>query len=155
MKPIAKSWTKFDYTQCDYFMNFADKHNMIKRGHAALWAKHPFYPDFLWSGDSWKLEDFAKRYIKSTVGRYKGRVLAWDVVNEAIEDRAPYKIRTNTPWGRINGGMENFICNTFKWAHEADPHAQLFYNDYGHSSRDGGWYGGRGDSIYNMVKRMK
>jgi len=51
--------------------------------------------------------------------------------------------------------MEDFICKTFKWAHSADPNAQLFYNDYGHSARDGGWYGGRGDAIYNMIKNLK
>lgn len=125
---------------------------MVVRGHAALWAKDPFYPDFIrWEQNAGKIEDFMRRYIKATVGRYRGRALAWDVVNEAITDRAPYQVRTNTPWYKVN----DFICKSFKWAHEADPTAQLFYNDYGHSSRDGGWYGGRGDAVYNMIKDLK
>lgn len=120
MKPIAKSWNNFDYSKCDKVLSFAEQNNMHFRGHAALWAKDPFYPDFLkWEKSAWKIEDFMKRYIKTTVGRYKGRVLAWDVVNEAITDRSPYKIRTDTPWNKVN----DFVCKAFKWAHEADPKA--------------------------------
>ena len=73
------------------------------------------------------------------------------MVNEAIDDKAPYGIRTNVPWHLV----DDFICKSFKWAHQADPHAQLFYNDYGHASMDAGWYGGRGDSIYKMIKDLK
>lgn len=149
MKPIAKSWTNFDFSKCDKVMNFAQQNNMRFRGHAALWAKDPFYPDFLkWEKSAWKIEDFMKRYIKAAVGRYRGRAFAWDVVNEAITNDAPYRIRTDTPWNKV----DDFICKAFKWAHEADPNAQLFYNDYGHSAMDGGWYGGRGDAIFNMIK---
>jgi len=47
MKPIAKSWTDFDYSGCDLVMDFAQKNNMAFRGHNTLWAKDPFYPDFV------------------------------------------------------------------------------------------------------------
>ena len=91
-----------------------------------------------------------KNYIYSTVGRYKGQAVAWDVVNEAIDNAAPYPVRTDVPWARV----DDFICKSFKWAHEADPDTQLFYNDYGHAAMDG-WYGGRGNVIFNMIKDMK
>ena len=108
-------------------------------------------PDFIrWEKNAWKIEDFMKRYIHTTVGRYKGQAFAWDVVNEAINDRPPYGIRTDVPWHHVN----DFMCKAFKFAHEADSSAQLFYNDYGHSAMDG-WYGGRGNSIFKMIKDMK
>jgi len=59
MKPIAKDWNNFDYSKCDYVMNWAAKNNIKHRGHAALWNKDPYYPGFLWSGNAWKIEDFA------------------------------------------------------------------------------------------------
>jgi endo-1,4-beta-xylanase len=76
--------------------------------------------------------------------------VAWDVVNEAIENAKPYNVRTDTPFYLV----DDFICKSFKWAHEADPDTQLFYNDYGHSAMDG-WEGGRGDVIFDMIKDMK
>ena len=83
------------------------------RGHAALWAKDPFYPDFVkWETNAWKIEQFMENYIKTTLGRYKGKAFAWDVVNEAITDRSPYEIRT-TAWSKV----PDFICKAFKWAH--------------------------------------
>ena len=151
MKQIAKTINDFDYSLCDGMVRYAENNGMEFRGHAALWAKSPFYPDFIrWETDKNKIENFMKNYITTTVGRYKGRVKAWDVVNEAIADKSPYAIRTDTPWAKV----DDFICKSFKWAHAADPNAQLFYNDYGHSAMDG-WYGGRGDSIFKMVKSLK
>lgn len=75
MKPIAKGWetSKWNYAQCDYVAKFAKDNGMKFRGHAALWAKDPFYPDFVkWESQAWKIEDFMKRYIMNTVSRYKG-----------------------------------------------------------------------------------
>ena len=152
MKPIAKSWTDWDYKMCDAILHYAEKNNMAFRGHATLWAKDPFYPDFVKQEKSAaKIEDFMKNYIQTTMKRYKGKAFAWDVVNEAITDRAPYRVRTDTPWAKV----DDFICKAFKWAHEADPDAQLFYNDYGHLAMDGGWYGGRSDAAYNLIKDLK
>lgn len=48
MKPIAKSWTNFDYKYCDQVLEWAEKNNMVFRGHAALWNKDPFYPGWVW-----------------------------------------------------------------------------------------------------------
>ncbi len=71
-----------------------------------------------------------KSHILTVAGHFKGQVLGWDVVNEAIDDRAnnePANLR-NDAWYRAIG--PDFLTMAFKWAHEADPEAQLYYNDY-------------------------
>jgi len=64
-------------------------------------------------------------HIHKVVGRYKGRIKAWDVVNEALNDDGSLR---KTPWYRIIG--EDYIAKAFQFAHEADPAAELRYNDY-------------------------
>lgn len=67
-------------------------------------------------------------HIHTVVGRYKGKIKVWDVVNEAISDGGPNVLR-NSPWLQIIG--PDFIAKAFEYAHEADPDAILRYNDYG------------------------
>jgi endo-1,4-beta-xylanase len=64
-------------------------------------------------------------HIFTVVGRYKGRIKGWDVVNEALNEDGTLR---QSPWLRIAG--EDFITKAFEWAHEADPAAELYYNDY-------------------------
>jgi endo-1,4-beta-xylanase len=68
-----------------------------------------------------------KAHIYTVVNHFKGTVYAWDVVNEAISDE-PGEYLRNSPWLQICGPA--YIDSAFKWAHEADPNALLFYNDY-------------------------
>ncbi len=72
-----------------------------------------------------------KDHITTLVGRYKGRVVGWDVVNEAIDDRGAGQTENlrNFSWYRTVG--PDVLTVAFKWAHEADPDAELYYNDYG------------------------
>ena len=72
-------------------------------------------------------------HIATVVGRYKGKIKVWDVVNEAIDDRGTNILR-NSPWLRIIG--PDFIAKAFEYAHEADPDAILRYNDYGLENPD-------------------
>ena len=69
-----------------------------------------------------------REHIHAVVGRYKGKVKVWDVVNEAISDSGPDVLR-RSPWSAIIG--PDFIAKAFEYAHEADPEAILRYNDYG------------------------
>jgi endo-1,4-beta-xylanase len=80
----------------------------------------------------------------TVVGHYKGRIYAWDVVNEAINDDGTLR---DTVWLR-NIGSE-YIELAFRWAHEADPQALLFYNDYGAEG-----LGVKSDAVYNLVKNL-
>ena len=68
-------------------------------------------------------------HIHTVVGRYKGRIKSWDVVNEAIADGGGTNILRSSPWSQIIG--PDFIAKAFQFAHEADPDAILRYNDYG------------------------
>jgi endo-1,4-beta-xylanase len=64
-------------------------------------------------------------HIQTVVGRYKGRIQSWDVVNEALNEDGTLR---QSPWLKIIG--EDYIAKAFQYAHEADPQAQLTYNDY-------------------------
>ncbi len=68
-------------------------------------------------------------HIHAVVGRYKGRIKSWDVVNEAIADGTGTNVLRATPWSEIIG--PDFVAKAFQYAHEADPDAILRYNDYG------------------------
>jgi endo-1,4-beta-xylanase len=69
-----------------------------------------------------------REHIQTVVGRYKGKIKVWDVVNEALSDGGPDVLR-KSPWSVIIG--RDFIEKAFQYAHEADPDAILRYNDYG------------------------
>ena len=66
-----------------------------------------------------------REHIRTVVGRYKGRIRGWDVVNEALNEDGTMR---ESPWQRIIG--DDFVVQAFQWAHEADPAAELYYNDY-------------------------
>src|SRR5438094_1833132 len=65
-------------------------------------------------------------HIHTVVGRYKGRIKGWDVVNEALQANG---LMRPSPWYKIIG--EDYVANAFQFAYEADPKAELYYNDYG------------------------
>jgi endo-1,4-beta-xylanase len=85
-----------------------------------------------------------KEHIGTVVGRYKGKVKGWDVVNEAIEDDGTFR---RTKYYEIIG--EDYIRLAFQFAHEADPEAELYYNDYSMANP------GRRDGVVAMVKKLK
>ncbi len=145
LKPPAvwKGPQQYDFAAGDFVMGapgkkgWADKHKMKVRGHVLVYAKDEGYTLPQWlkgpQGDVSK-EQASKLlhdYIHAVVGRYKGKIAMWDVVNEAIDDRPnngnPYNLR-NTYWVRKLG--PEFLVLAFKWAHEADPDAELYYNEY-------------------------
>jgi endo-1,4-beta-xylanase len=86
-----------------------------------------------------------KEHITQVVTRYKGKVYAWDVVNEVLDDDDS-KFYRNTEWYKICG--EEYIAKAFQWAHEADPDALLFYNDYNTE------FAGRRDKVFKLVKPL-
>jgi GH35 family endo-1,4-beta-xylanase len=155
MKPIITQpqegvWV---WANADNIARFATSNGIALRGHTLIWhgqtGRWMFYDD---KGKLVKKEVLFERmraHIHAVVGRYKGRVYAWDVVNEAIADDAnaenPYR---QSLYYQICGSDE-FIRKAFEYAREADPDALLFYNDYNESVPH------KRDRIYNMVKEMK
>lgn len=131
MGPIHPRADRFNWAAADSVVAFATARNMAVRGHTLVW--HSQTPDWLFKGEGDQQvikEELLKRikaHIDSVVGRYKGRVFAWDVVNEAISDQKEEFYRPSLFY-QICG--EEYIQKAFEWAHAADPSALLFYNDY-------------------------
>jgi len=134
------------FDQTDEIVAFAEANGMKVRGHTLVW--HSQNPG--WLARKIKTRDEAiavlKDHIQTVVGRYKGRIAAWDVVNEAVDDSTG-ELR-ESPWLTAIG--PDYIALAFQFAHEADPAAKLYYNDYGAEG-----VGGKGDAVYELVKGLK
>ena len=132
----------------DAFVNFGTQHNMHIVGHTLGW--HSQIPDSVFKnkdGSYISKEALAKKqqeHITTLVDRYKGKIAAWDVVNEAVGD--DNNMRTSH-WYNIMG--DDFLVNAFNLAHETDPKAHLMYNDYNNEQA-----GKRGATI-EMLKRLQ
>ena len=128
---------RYNWDAADNFVAFCEKNGMAVIGHCLVW--HSQVPRWVFRDDSGNdltrdaLLARMKDHIMTVAGRYKDRIKGWDVVNEALNENGTLR---NSPWLRIIGeGSEDrqydFIENAFRWAHEADPRAELYYNDYG------------------------
>lgn len=121
----------YDWKQADSIAAFAQRNGMKMRGHTLVW--HNQTPKWLFVDQSGKdvskevLLQRMREHIHAVVSRYKGKVFAWDVVNEAISDQKDEYLRKSKFLDIIG---EEYIQKAFEFAHEADPKAQLFYNDY-------------------------
>jgi endo-1,4-beta-xylanase len=142
--PIERARGAEDFTGGDAIANFAAARGMRVKGHALVW--HQAVPSWVnaLSPDDLRVE--LERHIRSVAAHYRGRVVAWDVVNEAIADTT-FGLRDST--FRLKLG-DRYIADAFRIAHEADPQALLFYNDYG-----GEGMGGKSDAIYNLVSGLR
>ncbi len=131
MGPIHPKENEYFWADADSIVTFAERNNMKMRGHTLCW--HNQTPDWMFvdaKGDTVSKEVLLGRlkdHITTVVSRYKGNIYAWDVVNEVISDQADEFYR-QSPWYKISG--EDYIAEAFRYAHEADPQALLFYNDY-------------------------
>jgi len=120
---------KYLFDLADQYVAFGEKHHMFIVGHNLVW--HSQVPDWVFHDDKGNLVDrdtLLKRlhdHISTVVGRYKGRIQSWDVVNEALNEDGTLR---QSPWLKIIG--DDYIAKAFQYAHEADPQAQLTYNDY-------------------------
>ncbi|UCD37635.1 MAG: endo-1,4-beta-xylanase [Fidelibacterota bacterium] len=121
--------TVYDFTLADSLVAYGARHQMHIAGHVLVW--HNQTPGWVFKGKSGKpasrkvLLRRLKEHIMTVVGRYKGRIDGWDVLNEALEDNGQLK---QSQWMQIIG--EDYIRKSFEWAHEADPEAELYYNDF-------------------------
>ena len=145
MGPLRPTRNTFFWADADAIVAFAETHAQRVHGHTLVW--HRQNPGWLalrsWTRD--ELLDVLHEHIAAVVGRYKGRVQLWDVVNEAVDDDG--SLRPNL-WLRIIG--PDYIEKAFRWAHEADPAAILLYNDYG-----GEGLGRKSDAIYGLLRDLR
>ncbi len=137
---------RYTFEGADTIVDFAEAHDMWVRGHTLVW--HQSLPAWIqnaeFTQEAW--HQVLHDHITTVVGRYQGRVQVWDVVNEAIGSDGPGNLRS-TVW--LEGIGPDYIDKAFTWAHEADPHALLFYNDYG-----GEDMGLKSNQVYNLVQGM-
>lgn len=131
MGPIHSKEDFYYWKDVDSIVAFAQRNGLKVRGHTLCW--HEQTPSWMFTdehGNQVTKEVLLRRlkdHITTVVSRYKGKIYAWDVVNEAIDDN-PKNFLRNSKWYEICG--EDFIIKAFEYAHEADPNALLFYNDY-------------------------
>lgn len=146
--PIQPEEGKFDFELADKFVEFGEKNNMFITGHCLVWhsqAPRWFFTDSLGNDVTPEvLTERMKTHIFTVVGRYKGKIKGWDVVNEAVEDNGSYR---NSKFYQILG--EDFIKLAFQFAHEADPEAELYYNDYSMAIPT------KRDGVVAMVKKLQ
>src|SRR5215211_6212738 len=120
---------KYDFAASDRFVEFGEKHKMFIVGHTLVW--HNQTPRWVFEDahgkpvDRETLLSRLREHIFKVVGRYKGRIKGWDVVNKAINQDGTIR---QSPWFKIIG--EDYLVKAFQFAHEADPNAELYYNDY-------------------------
>jgi endo-1,4-beta-xylanase len=119
----------FEFEPADRYVAFGEKYNMFIIGHTLVW--HNQTPKWVFEDDKGKpvsreaLLERLHDHISRVVGRYKGKIRGWDVVNEAVDDNGNLR---RSGWFRIIG--EDYLVKAYQFAHEADPAAELYYNDY-------------------------
>ena len=149
MGPIHPEENRYYWKDADAIADFAQQNNIKLRGHTLCW--HNQTPRWFFTDSTGKtvgrevLLARLKRHITDVMSRYKGKIYAWDVVNEAVPDTGK-SIYRKSKFYEIIG--EDYIEKAFQYAHEADPSAQLFYNDYNTESAS------KRDRIYQMLKKL-
>ena len=151
MKPevLAPAEGVFDFRVADKFINYCERLNLKAIGHCLVW--HSQAPDW-WFTNGYNASPAPKeivkerliKHIKTVVGHFKGKVIGWDVVNEAIEDDGSFR---KSPYYNLLG--EEFIEIAFRTAHEADPDAELYYNDYSMAKP------GKREAVCRLIKNLK
>ena len=119
----------YDFSRADRYVEFGLKNGMFIVGHNLVW--HNETPKWVFEDDKGNPADREtllarmRDHILTVVGRYKGKINGWDVVNEALSYDGSM---TKTPWERIIG--DDYVLKAYQFAHEADPNAQLYYNEF-------------------------
>ncbi len=140
---------RYDFKVADRYVEFGTKRHLNILGHTLMW--HYQTPDWVFTNADGspktapQLLATLRDHIRTVVGRYKGRITGWDVVNEAVADTGG--IRTDLPWYRVLG--EEGIIEAFRAAHEADPGAELYYNEYCL------WLPEKRKTVIELVKRIR
>lgn len=134
---------EWDFTVLNSMLENAEANNQLFKGHALVW--HIELPGFVNEDlTAEELRVLSENHINTTLTRYAGRIYAWDVVNEAIEEDGSFR---DTIWLRKFG--TDYIANSFRAARAADPHAQLIYNDFNIDRINP-----KSNGVYNLVKGL-
>jgi endo-1,4-beta-xylanase len=170
----------YDFSQADQIMDFAIRHGMKVRGHTLVWHQQNPKWLTEGNYTSSELAQILEKHIKTVVGHYRGKIFVWDVVNEAFDELHPGQLRSTiwrdqpgiglaengiaegneprTSSNRVRSELEahsskrsySYIERCFRWAHEADPQALLFYNE-----AEAEVVNPKSDAIYVMVRDFR
>ncbi|HVO75489.1 MAG TPA: endo-1,4-beta-xylanase [Ignavibacteriaceae bacterium] len=139
---------RYNFEAVDRFVALGEKFKMHIIGHTLVW--HLQTPDWVFRDEAGNLlnrEALLQRmkdHIFTVVGRYKGRIRGWDVVNEAIAENGQLR---KSKWFEIIG--EDFIVKAFEYAHQADPDAELYYNEYDYEIKP------KCEGVIRLIKTLK
>ena len=139
---------KFKWKKAERFVKYGEDHGLTVTGHVLVW--HSQTPDWFFKDAEGKpasrevLIERMRTHIQTVVGHFKGRIKGWDVVNEAIQDDGSYR---QSPWYQIIG--PEYIELAFQFAHEADPEAELYYNDYSMAKPE------KRKTVCELVRKLK
>jgi endo-1,4-beta-xylanase len=136
---------QYDFSQADTLVAFARAHGQKVRGHTLVW--HSQLPAWVTSR-TWtkaELRQVLKSHVQTEAAHFRGKIWAWDVVNEAFNDDGTLR---DTLWLQVLG--PGYIADAFRWAHQADPKAILFYNDYNIEGVNA-----KSDAVYALLKQLR
>jgi endo-1,4-beta-xylanase len=143
--PLEPVRGQINFGPADELVRFAREHGQKVRGHTLVW--HNQLPSWLTSG-TWtaaELRAILRQHIFTVAGHFRGQIWAWDVVNEAVDDTGNLR---DTIFLRTLG--PGYIADAFRWAHQADPKAILFYNDYNIEGINN-----KSNRVYQLVQDLK
>lgn len=135
----------YNWTQADQLVAFAKANKQVVRGHTLVW--HSQLPAWVTATDftSAQLSTILHDHIFSEMTHFRGKISQWDVVNEAFNDDGTMR---DSIWLQKLG--PGYIAQAFRWAHQADPNAKLFYNDYNIEGINA-----KSDAVYTMAVQLK
>jgi endo-1,4-beta-xylanase len=138
---------RYNFGMADAIVRFAERNRQVVRGHTLFW--HSQNPEWLEKGQFTKAElrEILREHITKVVGRYAGRIQQWDVANEIFTDTGALRTADNI-WIRELG--PGIVADAFRWAHQADPRAKLFFNDYNVESVNA-----KSDAYYALIKDLR
>ncbi|HEX8867440.1 MAG TPA: endo-1,4-beta-xylanase [Lentzea sp.] len=134
---------QFNWSGADQIVNYAQQNGKSVRGHTLVW--HSQYPGWLNNLGGSELRGVVQQHINTEMGRYRGRIRAWDVVNEIFNEDGSR--RQSIFQQRMGDG---FVADAFRWARAADPSAKLYINDYNTEGINA-----KSNAVYNLVRSLK
>lgn len=149
LRHVATNQRAYDFNWSDKFVAQGVANNKFVVGHTLVWHKSLADWFFVNPNDGKPLNreqllNSMRQHIFTFMGRYRGQVQGWDVVNEAFNFDGSFR---NSPWLEIIG--EDYIEKAFEFAHQADPEAELYYNDYGLVNKN------KQDAVVKMIQRLQ
>jgi endo-1,4-beta-xylanase len=145
MDTLAPAPDRLSFGDADALVRWSRRHGIAIHGHTLVWGKQlpPWLTARDWTRD--ELRAFLQQYVKTVVGRYRGKIESWDVVNEPLANDG--SLRRNL-WRRVLG--PGYVAEALRWAHEADPGARLYVNDFNIEGRSP-----KTDGMHALLSRLR